>query len=88
MGGGNLEGQLKPNGIPVDVLKLYTAQILEALRYLHGKSVVHKDLKVVDSFIYTVFIERGVSKQCRLRFGGKSSRQCVFGARMTRIVLK
>ncbi|KAK3751834.1 hypothetical protein QZH41_001039 [Actinostola sp. cb2023] len=36
VGGGNLEIQLRPNGIPVELLKLYMGQILEALRYLHG----------------------------------------------------
>ena len=45
-GGGNMSMFLRPGGMPVAQLREYTQQLLESLWYLHGKSVVHKDLKV------------------------------------------
>lgn len=44
--GGSLDKELRPGGIPLEILKDYAQQLLEVLAYLHGKSIVHKDIKV------------------------------------------
>ncbi|XP_048580135.1 eIF-2-alpha kinase GCN2-like isoform X3 [Nematostella vectensis] len=46
VGGGDLRMQLRNGGLPIDRIREYTCQLLEALWYLHGKSVVHKCLKL------------------------------------------
>ncbi|XP_031551320.1 eIF-2-alpha kinase GCN2-like [Actinia tenebrosa] len=51
VGGGNLEMQLRPGGIPVDCIREYTFQLLDVLWYLHGKSVVHKNLKLSNCYL-------------------------------------
>lgn len=45
--------QLRPGGLPVECIREYAFQLLDVLWYLHGKSVVHKNLKVpLFSIIY------------------------------------
>ena len=46
VGGGDLGLHLKNGGLPLTQLREYTHQLVEALCYLHGKAVVHKDLRV------------------------------------------
>ena len=46
VGGGDLSVHLRSGGLPLGQLHEYTQQLLEALCYLHGKSVVHKALRV------------------------------------------
>ena len=53
VGGGDMSMFLRPGGIPVAQVKKYIQQLLESLWYLHGKSVVHKDLKVNNCFRMT-----------------------------------
>ena len=52
VGGGDLSLRLRNGGLPLEQLREYTQQLVEALAYLHGKHVVHKDLRV--SFILTI----------------------------------
>ena len=52
VGGGDLSLRLRDGGLPLEQLREYTQQLVEALAYLHGKHVVHKDLRV--SFILTI----------------------------------
>ena len=37
---------IKPPGLPVDTVKIYAKQLVQVINYLHGKSVVHRDLNV------------------------------------------
>lgn len=46
VGGGDLGLHLRNGGLPLAQLREYTHQLVEALCYLHGKAVVHKDLRV------------------------------------------
>lgn len=46
VGGGDLSLRLRSGGLPLEQLREYTQQLVEALAYLHGKAVVHKDLRV------------------------------------------
>lgn len=46
VGGGDLSLRLRSGGLPLEQLREYTQQLVEALTYLHGKAVVHKDLRV------------------------------------------
>ena len=46
VGGGDLSLRLRNGGLPLQELREYTQQLAEALAYLHGKHVVHKDLRV------------------------------------------
>ena len=46
VGGGDLGLHLLSGGLPLAQLREYTHQLVEALCYLHGKAVVHKDLRV------------------------------------------
>ena len=46
VGGGDLILRLRSGGLPLQELREYTQQLVEALAYLHGKHVVHKDLRV------------------------------------------
>ena len=46
VGGGDLSLRLRSGGLPVQELREYTKQLVEAIAYLHGKHVVHKDLRV------------------------------------------
>lgn len=38
--------ELIPSGLGVEIVRDYTQQLLEVLTYLHGKSIVHKDIRV------------------------------------------
>ena len=53
VGGGDLSLRLRNGGLPLQELREYTQQLAEALAYLHGKHVVHKDLRVraMDNFV-------------------------------------
>ena len=46
IGGGDLSLRLRDGGLPLEQLREYTQQLVEALAYLHSKHVVHKDLRV------------------------------------------
>ena len=46
LGGQNLDIYLTRKTLSIDTLRAYTAEILEALDYLHSKAVVHKNLRV------------------------------------------
>ncbi|XP_074628735.1 eIF-2-alpha kinase GCN2-like [Acropora palmata] len=46
VGGGDLSLRLRSGGLPVRELREYTQQLVEAITYLHGKHVVHKDLRL------------------------------------------
>ena len=45
-GGQNLDIYLTRKSLPLDVLRSYTEELLEALEFLHNKAVVHKNLRV------------------------------------------
>jgi len=46
-GGGSLDVYIKRREpIPLDLMRHYTHEILEALIYIHNKAVVHKDIRV------------------------------------------
>ena len=63
VGGGDLSLHLRSGGLPLEQLREYTQQLVEALAYLHGKAVVHKDLRVsVSRYDFAVF-----KKQSRKR---------------------
>ena len=52
VGGGSLSEQLIENGpLPIEILRQYSIELLEVLSYLHGKAVVHKDLKASSVFV-------------------------------------
>lgn len=51
VGGGDLGLHLRNGGLPLAQLREYTRQLVEALCYLHGKAVVHKDLRVSASYM-------------------------------------
>ena len=46
VGGGDLSMKLRPGGVAVDCLREYSQQMLEVLWYLHGKSILLKDIRV------------------------------------------
>lgn len=46
VGGGDLSLRLRGGGLPVQELREYTQQLVEAIAYLHGKHLVHKDLRL------------------------------------------
>ena len=46
MAGCSLLKELNAGGLGIEVVRDYTQQLLEVLAYLHGKSIVHKDMKV------------------------------------------
>ena len=50
-GGQNLNIYLTRKTLSLDVLRCYTIEIVEALEYLHNKAVVHKNLRVSQSYI-------------------------------------
>ena len=54
VGGGDLGLHLRSGGLPLAQLREYTQQLVEALCYLHGKSVVHKDLRVSVMQMYCI----------------------------------
>ena len=43
---GSISSMLKKHGsFPEEIVINYTKQILEGLKYLHGKNVIHRDIK-------------------------------------------
>ncbi len=44
--GSSLADSISQPGMPIDVLKDYTKQLVHVLNYLHSKSIVHRDLQV------------------------------------------
>ena len=50
-GGQNLNIYLTRKTLSLDVLRCYTIEIVEALEYLHNKAVVHKNLRVSQSYM-------------------------------------
>jgi hypothetical protein len=59
--------QLRPGGMPVECIRVYTYQILDVLWFLHGKSVVHKNLKVFHCFSSLChFCPRAVRKTSKI----------------------
>ena len=48
VGGGDLSLCLRSGGLQMEQLRGYTQQLVKALEYLHGKDVVHEDLRVSD----------------------------------------
>ncbi|CAH3159577.1 unnamed protein product [Pocillopora meandrina] len=67
VGGGDLSLHLRKGGMPVAQLREYTQQLVEALCYLHSKSVVHKDLRLsscrLDSDGYIRLADYSVGKR-------------------------
>lgn len=51
IGGGDLSLRLRNGGLPLQELREYTQQLAEALAYLHGKHVVHKDLRLTSCLL-------------------------------------
>ena len=54
VGGGDLGLHLRNGGLPLAQLREYTHQLVEALCYLHGKAVVHKDLRVSTIQVFVI----------------------------------
>ena len=44
--GSSLADFIKPPGLQIDIVKEYAKQLVSVLNYLHGKSIVHRDLQV------------------------------------------
>ena len=64
VGGGDLGLHLRNGGLPLAQLREYTRQVVEALCYLHGKAVVHKDLRVSALYMRFLQIVLGAQTQC------------------------
>ena len=47
VGGGSLRGYIeRGQTLPLEQIHFYACQLLNALAYLHSKSIIHKDLRV------------------------------------------
>lgn len=46
-------------GTSYETIAMYALQICEALTYLHGKSLVHRDLKLANILVSTLLFELG-----------------------------
>lgn len=51
VGGGSLLNELRAGGLAIEIVQGYSQQLLEVLEYLHGKSIVHKDIKVTVQYV-------------------------------------
>lgn len=64
--GGNLQQYIEKNGqVPVELLRKFSRQLLEALNYCHKKKIVHKDIKpaniLIDSMLNVKLADFGLS---------------------------
>lgn len=68
--GGELYTHLKKNKrFPEEVVKFYTIQIIVGIGYLHGKGIVHRDLKLENILMnedgYLKIIDFGLAKMLK-----------------------
>lgn len=45
-------------GLGIDIVRDYSQQLLDVLAYLHGKSIVHKDIKVLYKLFEGIYVEQ------------------------------